>query len=211
MSVLVTDDFNRADGGLGANWTTIAANEAPQIRSNLVEDLTANVTGAGALYTAITWPSDQYASFTIVSLVTSSTREVNIWLRALTTEATGYAFTVNGPLGSTARLRIRRINNGTPTSLGDTGAAATVAANDVLRAEVIGSGASTTVNLYINGIIQLTNTDGTPINSGSAGISLFAPSGGTTADAQLDNFEGGDFGSITGLRPAMRVPNVLVF
>ncbi|MCC3311547.1 hypothetical protein [Nocardia africana] len=31
--ITVTDDFNRADGGLGANWTTIGAN-APVIASN---------------------------------------------------------------------------------------------------------------------------------------------------------------------------------
>jgi len=33
----VSDDFNRADGGLGSNWTTEGGTSAPQIVSNRVE------------------------------------------------------------------------------------------------------------------------------------------------------------------------------
>jgi hypothetical protein len=58
----VFDDFNRADGGLGANWTTITGTGAPQIVGNLVQPVAVGgATGSQSLYTAITWPNTQYA------------------------------------------------------------------------------------------------------------------------------------------------------
>lgn len=206
MTILASDNFNRADGGLGANWTTQSGSSSPQIRSNLVEVLVAGGAAGNAIYTAITWPNDQYAQVKILTLNTNLNKEASVWVRAITSEVTGYIFTAFGPFGSTATLKIRRFNNAALTTLWDSGASETIAANDVLRGEIIGS----TVRLLINGSLRQSVVDGTPIASGSAGIGIHVISG-ATADSQIDDWEGGDFNTITGLRPAMRVPNVLVF
>jgi hypothetical protein len=60
--VSVTDDFNRANGGLGANWTTVTGMGAPQINANKVRPQ--SVTGAAmsaAIYTGATFGANQYA------------------------------------------------------------------------------------------------------------------------------------------------------
>lgn len=49
----VTDNFNRADGGLGANWTTNGEDTPPQIASNQVQGAGSEYTGA--YYTGVSW------------------------------------------------------------------------------------------------------------------------------------------------------------
>jgi hypothetical protein len=59
--VSVTDDFNRANGGLGANWTTVTGLGAPLIAGNLVSYLTAAAWQA-AYYSGATFTANQYAA-----------------------------------------------------------------------------------------------------------------------------------------------------
>src|SRR5215831_9177895 len=56
----VSDNFNRADGGLGSNWTTVAGTSAPKIVSNT---LRAGTPGAlnSAYWSASTFGADQFA------------------------------------------------------------------------------------------------------------------------------------------------------
>jgi hypothetical protein len=147
--VLATDDFNRADAGLGANWTTITTSSDPQIRSNVVEDLAVAGASANALYTGISWPDDQYASLTILTLNTGNLREASVWLRTITAAVTGYVCTANGPLGASVQLRIRRFNAGAATAGADSGATETVASTNVMKCTVVNSGADAIVKLYI--------------------------------------------------------------
>jgi hypothetical protein len=138
-----------------------------------------------------------------VTLNTDNIKSAFLILRGTSAALTNYEFTVNGPFGSTTQLRIRRFNAGVATVLRDSGATETVAASDVLRAEVIGSGGTATVNLYINGNLRLTAVDTLAIDSGSAGIGVQTTTG-VAADAQLDNWGAGDASPTTiGLRPAI--------
>ena len=184
---LAADNFDRADGGLGANWTTVTGFSAPAIRTNVVEDNAVGGAASIALRTAEAFPDDQYAQLTVKAAVTSNGRVVAATLRGVTTARTHYECQVAGPLGATATLTTVRYNAGAGTTLAGGTAIYTVAANDVLYCEIIGS----TITLKINGTTILGPTvDGTPITSGDPGILLFV-SAGTTADAQLDDFSAG--------------------
>src|SRR5215213_5703575 len=63
-TVLGQDTFNRADGGLGPNWTVI--DSTPRIVNGHVEEAFA---GDGwdsiPIYTAIAWPADQYSEVAV--------------------------------------------------------------------------------------------------------------------------------------------------
>lgn len=55
----VSDNFNRANGGLGANWTTQTGHSAPQISGNQIANIFA---GYGARYSGATFNGNQYSS-----------------------------------------------------------------------------------------------------------------------------------------------------
>ena len=56
----VSDNFDRADGGLGSNWTTVAGTAAPQIVSNTARAGTASTLNS-AYWSASTFGNDQFA------------------------------------------------------------------------------------------------------------------------------------------------------
>ena len=56
----VSDDFNRADGGLGPNWTTVAGAAAPQVVSNNLRVGTSGTLNS-AYWSAATFGGDQFA------------------------------------------------------------------------------------------------------------------------------------------------------
>jgi hypothetical protein len=192
--VLATDDFNRADAGLGANWTTVTGADQPDIESQLVVEGTLGGAAARALYTALTFPNDQYASIKVVTAATSTARAVGVILRGVTSALTHYELQVLGPLGATTTISLFRFNSGTPTQLATTGASYTVASGDILKLRVIGS----TLTAFLNGTQVFSYVDGSPISSGTPGIFVTA-NGNAVAEAQLDNWEGGDTTTATSL------------
>lgn len=209
MTVLATDLFNRGDAGLGAEWTTITGRSNPQIVTQQVRDEALGGSSADALYTNITWPDDQYAQIVIAQCF-SATKQVGVLLRGITASRTYYLIDITGPLDATATYRLLRLNAGAASTL-VAATTTTVAVNDVLYCEIVGY----TVVAKLNGTTLFTyddSADGSKLTSGSPGITVSC--GDTSlAHAILDDFQGGDFAStpITGLRPSMRVPNVLVF
>ncbi len=187
---LASDDFNRADSGLGANWTTVTTGGNPTILSNEVRDTSVGGATSLAVYSAITWPDDQYAQIKVVA-ATSNTRSVGLILRGATAARTDYECQVIGPLGATTTLTIYRLVAGAATALVGGTAVYTVAAGDTAYCEIRGYD----LTMKINGVTQLgpfTDTDVTKVASGSAGIEVNAGTGAVT-DALLDNFAGGDF------------------
>lgn len=170
---MVTDNFNRADGGLGANWTTNALYGAPQIVSN---QLSNDAGTKGAYYTGVAFANDHYAQAKLVAnLVGVSVRVVNTG-----GESNFYNFDANSGSGA---IRIFKYKNnvGATVLTSDT---ITVNANDVLYLEAVGSA----LTAKINGSTVLTTSD-SEFTTGSPGIFL----GNTGADV-LDDFEGGDTG-----------------
>jgi hypothetical protein len=168
MPAVATDNFNRADGSLGSNWTDQEPGSA--IASN-------EVTGSGgdggfnhAYWNADAFDDDQYAQIVIKTTGTYIGPSVRCsgLNKAYLLQTTGS--------GST----LFKWDTGF-TNLGSYGA---VSANDVVKLEVTG----TTLKVYINGAQNGSNATDSGLASGSAGIYT----AGTTARA--DDWEGGNVG-----------------
>ena len=112
---VATDNFTRANGTLGANWTTPTGGTAFQIASNKAEPTT---TGAlnHAVYTGASFNNDQYAEITITTLAASSFADPAV--RMSTSALTFYQANIGGPTGSTFTAGIYKRVAGTPTLLG---------------------------------------------------------------------------------------------
>jgi len=181
--ILASDNFDRANGGLGTNWTTVTGLAAPQITSNTVNPLAVGSDSA-AFYNAVSFPNDQWSQATMVAAATS--QGIEILCRCAAAAKTFYYGQVTGPVGATAKAYLKKWVAGTLTSLvGPT--TFTSAANDVFRLEVIG----TSLVLYQNDVALISTTDSS-IASGSPGIYVYADAGVITT-IDLDLWSGGDF------------------
>lgn len=185
MSVLATDNFNRADGGLGANWATQTGNGAPQIGSNKART-NAVGTDSVARYSAISWPNDQYAKQKTITLGASHGN--GPCTRCASAANTYYGSYVDGAYGAGASFTTFKCIAGTHSNLA-TGTKL-VATGDVIELRAVG----TAISGYINSVLQLGPTTDSAISAGDAGILVFVDSG-TTADSEADDWEGGDFGA----------------
>lgn len=174
----VSDDFNRANGALGANWTTItAADAAPTIVSNAVVGGTGISTwGDGALWTANSLTNDQYAQ---VDATYSAITDAEVLLRANTAGTQGYILAWEG---ATVTIYEMPTNAVLVTDPGTNPTSGT----HTLRFEAEG----TALRGYIDGVLVVSTTDAT-WSAGSAGIGFFRPSAGT--GYTIDNFEAGDY------------------
>jgi len=170
MSEIVTDDFTRANGSLGANWVggswSIVGNQA-----------SCSATGSQAVLAVWTGGDDQYAQAQYVTTVMASLDFVGPLVRSVGVPAglTGYAATVDGTNFVLQRL------------VGDYTSLASVVGgvlNDTLRCEVQG----TTIRSVLNGVVQSSVTDAA-IASGKPGFTCSA----FTVTPVLDNFAAGDF------------------
>src|SRR5690349_7052012 len=61
QAATISDNFNRANGGLGANWTTVSGTTAPQIVNNTVQPGSAGTLNS-AYWSANTFGANQYAA-----------------------------------------------------------------------------------------------------------------------------------------------------
>lgn len=179
--VLATDTFNRTNGGLGGNWTTITGQGAPQINTNVVVT-NAVGTDSRAYYSAITWPDNQYAEIQVIAGAVSAGGGAVV--RAQSGANSFYNAGYAGGLGATCALQVYRYDSGTANQLSST--TKTINANDLIRFEVEGS----TLRAYIAGTLQYGPTTDSTYTSGSAGCSVYVDSGSTT-NSKIDNFEGG--------------------
>jgi hypothetical protein len=187
VSVLATDSFDRADGGLGVDWTTITGLGAPAIVGNVVQ------TGAvgsdsGSRYSAIVWPNDQWASSVVVE-ASGPGRANGPAVRMASAANTYYgALAIGAPLnglGAGCTLELGKRVAGSYTTLIQT--TETIVAGDVVTIAVTG----TMVSVYLNDVLKITTTD-TDIASGSAGLAIFADTG-VQADSAMNDWQGGDY------------------
>jgi hypothetical protein len=179
MALPASDNFNRANGALGTNWTVITGGAT--IDTNVAE--TGGVGNDSASY----WNADAFngnhsSQIKVTTLNTDANKDVGVVLRAQSGATTYYEVSVLGPAGATAVIRIRKCSAGSNTSLNS--GTFTVAAGDTFKADISGS----TITAYVNGVSKLTTSDGA-ITGGSAGIYTFVDSG-TQTDAQLDDWVG---------------------
>ena len=200
LNALATDPFSGGDANpIGGNWTQLytgAAFSPAQRASNFYEGTVAG-NNSDSYYNAITWPNDQWVSFTVGALT-----DLNCFVGAdlRTTpgafaSANGYRIFVQGPIGATAICSILKYVNGTPTTLASKNPF-TVAVGDIFTVSAI----STQISVYQNGNLFLNIVDSSQ-TSGQAGI-LATPSvaAGVTG-ARISSFSGGSLASFT-LPPA---------
>lgn len=201
MSILATDDFNRANNAdLGANWTVNTGESAWKIVSNSAEPTTPS--GAGdhsERYTGITWPNNQYVQAKVVAAnggSDSNDEGVGISLRCASGARTYYRVIICDG-SSTNNVGISKQIAGSYTNLGFR--SQTFAANGVLYAEIVG----TTLQVKWNGTNLGASFTDSSIASGSPGVSLSS----NLFTAILDDWEGGDLSAAIG--SLLRSPSTL--
>ena len=179
MGIVFQDNFNRADGAIGSNYTAIASTggTALSIVSNVVESSSTSGHNGGVYYNGASVADDQYSQLKLVRYT------ARVFVRVTNTggEYNGYFFEVS-TIFNTINI-YRYTNNVGQVSLAS-GTNSTVA-NDVVYLEIQGS----SLVAKINGTTVLTATDSN-FASGQPGFYI-ADSGGD----RIDDFEVGDFSS----------------
>lgn len=185
MGVLATDDFNRADTlNIGANWTDVPGEGDFEIVSNEARPF-AN-SDSGNLYTAITWPADQWSEVEIGSVVGNTlTAGCGVSCRGSISVRTHYRC-----VGNANGYRLIRRVSGAGTQL-SAAATPTFATGDRLKLEVRTNGANVDWVILKNGLLVASGTDTSPItDAGSPGISF---SGADSVQGTINAWFGGDF------------------
>lgn len=193
MSVLATDNFNRANAAnLGANWTeelggwSIVSNAA-------VPD---NLGGSDSIgyWNAITWPNDQYSQAKItVTGTTGNSQGLGVTVRKSTSTVARYRLVADHAAANNMELAVF---NTAYTSLWQRTQAFTNGDTIYLEAQ------GTTIIGKLNGVAVGAATTNSAIASGKAGIGF---SSFETA-AVLDDWEGGDFATTAKAPPPFRRP-----
>ncbi len=182
MAVLATDDFNRANGGLGANWTNLRTNVF-RIVSNQVES-TDILEDAVAIWNTITWPADQYAQAAIKNLsggVSGEGMGVSLRMSGPVDSITGYRVIVAD--SGAGNVAIERFASGAFSPI--TTRTTTWVSGDILKAQIEG----TTIKVFQNGAQLGADITDANVATGSAGLSYSS----ALLTSDLDDFEGGDF------------------
>ena len=170
------DNFNRANGALGSNWSSSGGAAAYTIVSNTAASSNAQVEEA-VWWNATTFAADHFAEVTITTV--SSNAFIGPAVR-VSSGGNYYGF-----YGDNASRYLISVVGGTWTSLATTGTGFTN--GDVVRLEVEG----TTLRAYINSVLLTSVTDSS-LSSGSAGLTSWA----NNVDGRLDDFTAADLGEI---------------
>jgi hypothetical protein len=196
---MATDNFNRANGGLGANWgeiTTAGGFGELTISSNVVGGGTAGADqGSASRYTAVSFTNDQYSQVTVQGFgFFGSAYQVGTICRSSADQdgaADYYYARVEDQATNPKTWRVGKNVNGTFTSLADT--TRTTNAGDVIKLEVIGSALKVYQNGTLVSALNVTDTDRTTGNPGA-----YATGGGGPS---IDNWEGNDV--VAGAHPVL--------
>jgi hypothetical protein len=191
LSSLASDNFQRADGALGANWTPISTSGAYAAAQIVSHEATVNTqNNADSYYSAITWTShaDQWSQVT--AGITSSTSDLGAEVRMNTSgTVNSYRWLWGGTtLGSSASAYLQKEAAGSATTL-LTITGLTVSPGDTLLE--VNNG--TLLYIYWNGFLVGSVSDST-YSSGAAGLELFSSSHDSTK-VGITGWSGGTFQS----------------
>ena len=174
-----TDNFNRADGPLGANWTDIS-DGGLAISSQAATGTSA--TGiSGDMRTGENYSSDQYSQVEVTSTQLTGTQWIGPAVRAQNGGQDGYIGIYNWNNGSPELMLFKR-SSGNWTELGSSYSSGPLAAGTQLKLMVVGS----TLSFLENGVERIAVYDNT-FSGGAPGI--IAQGTGTA-----DNWAGGTAG-----------------
>jgi Glycosyl hydrolases family 43 len=183
QSQQAADNFQRANGGLGANWTTITGRTAPQIVSDAVQPFALSSVSA-AFYNAVPFTSNsQYSSITNAVLSTTAS-VIEAVVMASSSQDSYYVFAVVGINATQTTASLQKFVSGSGTTLIST--TITPQVGDVYEVSYSGG----YLSAYQNGSLILQIPDST-FSSGSPGIVVFCASG-SAANAQIDAFSAGN-------------------
>lgn len=176
----ILDDFNRANGGLGTNWTTLASNTAPSISSNTaINPLGAGGGGCGALWTADSFSGDAFCQLS--ASVGSSYCNVAVLICFNDAGTDGYWFYWENN-GGTGNYVLQEVITGSGVNLASA-AGVGITGTRTLRIERRGN----VIVAFVNSVEIVRATDATRL-SGRAGFSPYFDSGTTPT---VDNFAAG--------------------
>lgn len=173
---VATDDFNRSDATLGANWTDFAVTNF-FVSSNHAIFSEGGNNVAGSCYTAISFAAGQYAQ----AKVTFGTGVIGVLVRGTAAVNDGYYYFED--TGGATYMGYS--NDGFGVDLGTGGSE--ISSGDIMRLEISG----TTLTPKVNGTLQDPpgqQTD-SAYSSGYPGLSGY---GTTVTNMYCDDWEGGD-------------------
>lgn len=163
----LSDSFNRADGGLGSNWTK-SSTDALAIASNVVVGTSNHCV---SYWSANTWVNDQYCQLTIGG---AASRYHGAVVRHQSGSLSYYVMFANI---AASQATIYRFDNGSGSLLGSVVGSIAWAAGDTMKLDVAGS----TLTAYRNGGSIFTRSDAT-YTGGYPGIDVIAVAGTPTVD-----------------------------
>jgi hypothetical protein len=177
-----SDNFNRADGGLGANWTKPLASENNLVIVNNQVGVDVENSHNYAFWSADSFSQDQYSQVRISNVG----RWNGVIVRAQSLIDRFYLALVFG--ANEHRIYLRK--DGLYYLL-STGSTETWVAGDIIGLEAAGLN-PVQLTLFRNGNPVLTYTDTTEnLVGGSPGIGIYSPPGDHLV---IDDWEGGDLG-----------------
>src|SRR5689334_15142532 len=174
-ATLASDDFNRADGALGAGWTAISDGAMSISSQAVIGKVGANT---GDIRTGETYPGDQFSQIQVTSTPLSGGQWVAAAVRLQNSGKNGYVGLYYWNFGSPELMLFKRSNSAW-TQLGAAYNSGVLAAGTQLQIMAVGS----TISLLQNGVTRVSVTD-TSFTGGAPGIMAF---GNSTAD----NWSGG--------------------
>lgn len=175
----VSDNFNRAGPGLGANWTAVTGFTDLAIASSTKVAASATSTHCVEYWNANSFQDDQFSEATIVDLFGGSFLGLTLRHQAGASNSFYAAYVAVG--GNTTTIFNWTAGIGAVSLVSDAGA--TWAGGDVVRFEATG----TTLTVKQNGATVVSITDAT-FASGSPGIDIFVA---VLTDGTLDDWSAG--------------------
>jgi hypothetical protein len=171
-----SDDFNRADGGLGAGWTDVSDGGLAIASQEVAGTAAAGV--SGDIRSAESYTSDQYSQVELTATQPSGGGWIGPMVRAQSGGQSAYVGIYFWNFGSPVLMLFKRADGGW-TQLGATYNSGQLPAGTSLTVMVTGS----TISFQQNGVTRITATD-TSLTGGAPGIMSY----GT---GQADNWSGG--------------------
>lgn len=181
-----TDSFTRANSGdLGSNWGVVTGftSKTLAISSNQVGPGSSESSLCFQYWSADTFANDQYSEAKVLAISTS-VYIVAVTVRSSSGALTQYSGGFMGSVYGDTHPRIWKWVSGSRTDLA-VNSGVDIAANDVIRLEVSGTG----LTLKVNGVSQVTTTDSS-VTSGKPGLEAQNSLGNGTV--LIDDWAGGD-------------------
>jgi hypothetical protein len=172
-----TDDFNRANGGLGPNWTA-TSDGAMAISSQMVTGTVGSTTGE--IRTAESYASDQFSQVEVTSTQLTGGQWIGPAVRMQSSGQSGYLGMYFWNSGS-PEVRLYKRTGGSWAQLGAY-SSGSLAAGTKLKLMAVGN----TISFLVNGVQRIGVSD-SALTGGAPGILAYG-------NATVDNWAGGAAG-----------------